>query len=656
MERLHRQRRLERACWVLTLVGVMGAVACSAGGDSPGGSSGGGGKAGAGGGGGGDEPDGYVPPTFSCTPGEWGCYQNAYFQCGADGASRTKEEHCSGLCMASIGCAVCAPGANGCNGEVASVCREDAMGWNSVRDCAEWGSQCGIDGYCDDACGDAERGNSYIGCEYWPTPIANTDELDAGFDYRVVVGNPDDKEAAHVVVTRGDKGVDKVQWDDWVPPGGLKEIPLAWVAGQSRLPRGATKVTWNSLAIENGAYRLKSDRPITVAQFNPFDYYNAKTKKYSYTNDASLLLPKHVLSGDYVNLSYLPLSIAIKGLGQFGKGPGYLAIVGVSPEPTTVRVQVSAHTAAHTATNPGKFGALTPGNVVEFVVQRGEVVHMVAAPPPNCAAGRPGYMAKAFQNCATGTCYDVDACGENLHDMTGSRVTADRPVQVFGGHSCAIVPYHKMACDHLEVQLPPIQTWGKKYVGMPMLDGNVSGQNLVRVVAAFDDTQVTITPQQGDVGQFVLQANQWKEFFVSTAFEAVATKAVMVGQYLLGQQYPDPPAERGDPALTTLVPSEQYRKDYVFVAPSSYNAETKGQNFLLVTRSPGMGVFLDGNLVEAEWKKAGGWELGIVPINGGTHSIKSATEFGAIAYGLGTYTSYVYPIGLNLDSITNIIH
>ena len=107
--------------------------------------------------------------------------------------------------------------------------------------------------------------------------------------------------------------------------------------------------------------------------------------------------------------------------------------------------------------------------------------------------------------------------------------------------------------------------------------------------------------------------------------------------------------------MTVLVPSEQYREDYVFVAPTSYNESTSGQNYLIITKLPGTELLMNGSAVSSAWQSAGGWELTTIPIAGGTHTITGSSPFGVMVYGLGITTSYVYPAGLNLEEITEII-
>jgi hypothetical protein len=152
-----------------------------------------------------------------------------------------------------------------------------------------------------------------------------------------------------------------------------------------------------------------------------------------------------------------------------------------------------------------------------------------------------------------------------------------------------------------------------------------------------------------------LAAGDWTQFIATGAFEITSDQSIQVAQFLLGQNYSSPPAARDDPGMTVLVPREQYRTDYTFITPSSYNATTNGQSYVLISRLPGVEVILDGSPVTTTWNVAGGRELGIVPVAGGTHTMRGVDPFGIIVYGMGQYTSYAYPGGLNLEQITVIL-
>lgn len=590
------------------------------------------------------------PPEFRCAPGATGCLGNLSYVCGADGRSRASETLCDSACDPELRCVLCRPGSRRCEGSVSMACATDGQSWTSGRDCSEWGSTCGGDGYCSDLCADAERTKSNVGCEYWPVPLANTTELDrTTFDYRVVVANPNDV-VAHVRVRRGATEV----FTGDVAAHGLREIALPWIDGQSfAVPEGS----WTSFVTAGGAYRLTSDAPVIASQFNPFEYAVGAT--YSYTNDATLLYPTHVLTGDYVGVSWYPLSRTTSTTGFGGGGaptsiryPGYVAIVGTSREPTRVQVQARGAVAADAG---GRWPATPTGGSFVFMLQQGEVAHITAAVPPQCAPGRPGFVEQ--RQCETvpffgETCDVFQTCREQEYDLSGTRIIADHPVAMFGGHVCAYVPTSAQACDHLEVQVPPMQSWGRSFVSAPMGDGSITGTNIVRVLPAFDDTTITVSPPMGGTSGGTISPGSFLEFEATGPFEVTGTSAVLVAQYLRGQYATTPPAMRGDPALTVLVPDEQYREDYTFILPSSYNAGTNGQNHLLVVRPPGLALTLDGAPVTGTFVRIGAREVGVIALPGGTHAISADDPFGLIAYGLGSFTSYATPAGLNLEPIT----
>jgi hypothetical protein len=478
-----------------------------------------------------------------------------------------------------------------------------------------------------EACESAERTRSNVGCEYWPVPLANTPALNPSvFDFRVVIANPNEV-AAHVRITRGGA----TAWSGTVDASGLRDVALPWVDGQSFafFPRESF--------VAAGAYRLVSDLPVIVSQFNPFEYENEGA--FSYTNDASLLLPAHVLTGRYVTSTYAPLSIRASS-GAAVSVPGYVAVVGVRPGTTTVRVTAGGAVAA---SSDGRIAGGARGATFSIALEQGEVAHVVAASPPNCAADRPGYRG------VDGAMEPPFVCHEREYDLTGTTLEADQPVAVFGGHVCAFVPWDARACDHLEEQMPPIETLGRDYVGAPMGDGSLADTNLVRVVAGTDDTRVMT---EGALGSGTLNAGEFIEFEATRPFRISATQGVLVAQYLRGQFAGGPDsAVRGDPAMTLLVPAEQFRSDYTFILPTSYRPDTNGQNYVLVTRPPGLEITVDGMPATAPFAPVATSEVAVLALAGGAHSIRASGEFGILAYGLGSRTSYATPAGLNLEPI-----
>ena len=87
----------------------------------------------------------------------------------------------------------------------------------------------------------------------------------------------------------------------------------------------------------------------------------------------------------------------------------------------------------------------------------------------------------------------------NPTDLTGTRITSDKPIQVISGHQCSYVPYDEGACDHLEESMVPTESLSTNYVvTAPLIrpeDGDpfIKGR-MVRVIATEDDTSVSYDP------------------------------------------------------------------------------------------------------------------------------------------------------------------
>jgi hypothetical protein len=108
------------------------------------------------------------------------------------------------------------------------------------------------------------------------------------------------------------------------------------------------------------------------------------------------------------------------------------------------------------------------------------------------------------------------------------------------------------------------------------------------------------------------------------------------------------------------VPVDQYRTSYNFLAPVDYREDPSiglhGQNWVNVVAPAGATVTLDGSAVEDFAPvSATDFQVARVPLEGGSHAITSADEFGIICYGYGNYTSYMYPGGLDVDPINPLL-
>lgn len=211
------------------------------------------------------------------------------------------------------GCVGCIADRTRCEGEVAQRCVGDA--WVPTEDCA-LGENRGCEaGTCRDLCAVARDTRSYLGCDYHAVSTLNS-LLPEGFELGVVVANPSNG-VAHVRVDRG-----ALHEDVELAPNETRYIRLPIVEALGR--------TRASVRVPEGAYAIHSDRPIAAYQYDPlafrrspdcvFTGTSADLGCFSFTNDASLLLPDHAVGTDYL--------IDTRG-GASGAGSAFITVVAI---------------------------------------------------------------------------------------------------------------------------------------------------------------------------------------------------------------------------------------------------------------------------------------------------------------------------------------
>src|SRR5690606_34104797 len=133
-------------------------------------------------------------------------------------------------------------------------------------------------------------GTSYIGCDYYPTVTGNT--AGAMFDFAVAIANTASSDA--MVTIEG--GALTAQQTITVPSNRVVVQTLPWQTAlklcSAASTDGCSGTVQPAALAAKGAYRLRSTVPVTVYQFSPLQYQ--KGSAYSYSNDASLLLPTNV--------------------------------------------------------------------------------------------------------------------------------------------------------------------------------------------------------------------------------------------------------------------------------------------------------------------------------------------------------------------------
>jgi len=158
----------------------------------------------------------------------------------------------------------------------------------------------------------------------------------------------------------------------------------------------------------------------------------------------------------------------------------------------------------------------------------------------------------------------------NNGDITGRKITSDKPVAVFTSNFGARVPAGLADSDCLYQQLLPVSSWGTRFlvpVTNPIHPNVNRNRERIRIIASQDGT--TITQVGGTVrtdvsgastnlnnlnnGQFVeLEAN-----IADKGCYIVADKPIAVGSFLMANTYFHNNIMFGDPSMAWIPPIEQ---------------------------------------------------------------------------------------------------
>ena len=537
-----------------------------------------------------------------CTDGMTRCTGNELQSC--QNGSFVTTETCAMACDPSLGCVACVPNTGTCNGDTSTACLPDGSGFADEYCDPVMGSTCDAStGLCTGPCSDRSLGKSYIGCEYYATVTSQL--VNPSFQFAVAISNTTTS-VANVTIEGGALATPITAT---VNPNEVATRYLPWVPAlktcntQGFLECGAPQ-QYGALAAKGG-YRIRSTQPITVYQFSPLDYSSGGA--FSYSNDASLLLPTNAWAGEYVVASWQAWNA-----GQGGIMPGLLAVT-AGEDGTAVTITTRANTTG--GNGAPSFVAGTPQMVM---LNRGDVLQLMT------------------QN----------------GDLTGSRVSATKPVQVIGGHHCTQVPIGSPACDHMEESTFPTETLANRYLVTPPQLGAAPRVQMIRIVATAANTTVMLDPANVGGPYTLTNPGEFVELALKNQnFEVRADQKILIAQYMVSQDAPGGNGS-GDPGMALAVPVAQYRTSYQFHAPTNYTA-----NFVNITAPTGAEVTLDGALVPAaSYVSIGNSGHGVARValantGTGTHTATSTMAFGISVYGYGSYTSYWYPGGLDLESI-----
>ncbi len=289
----------------------------------------------------------------------------------------------------------------------------------------------------------------------------------------------------------------------------------------------------------------------------------------------------------------------------------------------------------------------------------------------------------------SGQVYTVQGSGKTrgIFDLSGSHINSNKPVGVVSYHNRAMIPATVVNSgrDYLIEMLPPLKSWGTKYVSLE-LDRNTDKGDYFRVVAGSDNTTFNAkwytTQGGGDNKQIggtksitLHNKGDWYEYNGKGAImphneESIrglavfeADKPILVNQYSYSSQYDG--NSTYDPFMTTLPSLEQFVNSAIFAPPKSFGSNEYNDNKLVLFAIGDSSNPQNNNALLSSIKLDDARVFDIQPnfmgnripatniywaefnVNQGTHTLTGDTKFGGHLYGFSNFGAFAWPIAIN---------
>jgi hypothetical protein len=238
-------------------------------------------------------------------------------------------------------------------------------------------------------------------------------------------------------------------------------------------------------------------------------------------------------------------------------------------------------------------------------------------------------------------------------DLTGSTVSATKPIAFFTGHRCAQVPPAATFCDMLLESEPPANDWGTSFI-LTKFEGK--NYYVARVIANVDSTEVSINGMKAKIlnrGEFYEVDTFYHDATVTTS------KPALVAQYCTSSDADT--VKIGDPFMLIAVPYDRFIRETTttsvvdarfqhylnIVVPDSGASSLKldGATIALGKMPPGSSVDAKRTIASAT--------VFTLRVPTGRHLVECSAPVAVYSYGFGlgddNYDSYGHACGMRLD-------
>jgi len=263
---------------------------------------------------------------------------------------------------------------------------------------------------------------------------------------------------------------------------------------------------------------------------------------------------------------------------------------------------------------------------------------------------------------------------DNGDDLSGSKITSNKPISIISGNQCANIPTHNQLCDYITDMELPIEYWGTEYI-VPKLHSR-RYEPIVRVFAKEEETKifrdgqlVTVLTKSGGVsGEAFIEIP--RNTNAPKSYKLSADKPIKVVLYNTGTAEDNDNIVQGGPFMMTLSPLENMVNFTQVFTPINENAGFN--NFINIvyhldsnSETPKdllIGIKDKENII---WKPIADFDisynekvstnLAIVELNvnpGKEYFIKSTSKFNVYSYGFSTIKSYGFASSYKFEATT----
>ena len=227
-------------------------------------------------------------------------------------------------------------------------------------------------------------------------------------------------------------------------------------------------------------------------------------------------------------------------------------------------------------------------------------------------------------------------------DLTGTLVTADKPVAVFSGNQNS--PVTGASPDHMIEQMVPVTAWGSEFIVAPIATSSpTTTGDFVRVIADEADTSVELNGQL----KVVLGPGEFYEFNqpAATGSWITTSKRSLVAHYNQAEML------QKSPFVMLVPPVNGYSRHYLFKTPRFIAPGENHHLNIVVKDGDEPGLLLNNAALPSAtvWTSVNGYRYARVMIPPGTGQLLEHSEptvrFGAWVYGHASGEGYGFAAG-----------